>query len=184
MTDQIGQGVEVSGAPLESRYRLPLRERVRDLLSNPQFAKLAKYTAVSAISALTSLVLLTLIYGVLRLWGEVTSVLVANILAGIPSYLLNRQWVWGKGGRSHLWREVLPFWVVSITGILFALFTASLARNFAQAHHLDHFQRTVLVVGANVSAFAIVWFLKFLILNRLFAQIADAELGPEAEPEH
>jgi hypothetical protein len=39
----------------------------------------------------------------------------------------------------------------------------------------------VLVVGANVAAFGILWFLKFLILNRLFAQIAEAELGEEAE---
>jgi putative flippase GtrA len=174
MTDPI-----VRAASVEPRARPSATERVKELVRTPQVQKLARYTAVSIISALTSLVLLTLIYGVLRLWGEVTSVLVANVLAGIPSYLLNRQWVWGKSGRSHLWREVLPFWVVSITGILFSLFAASLARNFANAHHLDHFQRTVLVVGANVSAFAIVWFLKFLILNRLFAQLADAELGPE-----
>lgn len=177
MTDQIGRA-----ASLDPRARPSVTERVREFVRTPQAMKLARYTAVSVISALTSLVLLTLIYGVLRLWGEVTSVLVANVLAGIPSYLLNRQWVWGKSGRSHLWREVLPFWVVSITGILFSLFAASLARNFANAHHLDHFQRTVLVVGANVGAFAIVWFLKFLLLNRLFAQIADAELGPDADP--
>lgn len=182
MTDQIGRAVDVGdSSSFESSSRTTMTGRVRELLSDPQVAKLVRYTAVSAISALTSLVLLTLIFGVLRLWDEVTSVLVANILAGIPSYLLNRQWVWGKSGRSHLWREVLPFWVVSITGILFSLFAASVAKNFSDAHHLDHFQRTVLVVGANVGAFAIVWFLKFLVLNRLFAQIADAELGGESD---
>ena len=105
------------------------------------------------------------------------SVLFANVTAGIPSYFLNRQWVWGKSGRSHLWREVLPFWVMSLTGIGFALLTAQVARNFAEAHQLQHLTRTVLVVGANVSAFAIVWLLKFIVLNRLFAQIADVELG-------
>jgi hypothetical protein len=42
--------------------------------------------------------------------------------------------------------------------------------------------RTVLVVGANITAFGILWVLKFLILNRLFAEIADAEVGAE-EPE-
>jgi putative flippase GtrA len=146
----------------------------------PEGIKVIRYTMVSAISALTSLIILTIVYGVLRLWSEVVSTLFANVMAGIPSYLLNRHWVWQKGGRSHLWREILPFWVMSLTGIGFALFTASLAHNFAVDHHLHHLARTVLVVGANIAAFGILWFLKFIILNRLFAEIADAEVGVEA----
>ena len=146
----------------------------------PDGLKVIRYTMVSVISALTSLVILTIVYGVLRLWGEVFSTLFANVLAGIPSYILNRRWVWGKSGRSHIWREILPFWVMSITGIGFALYTASLAHNFANTHHLQHLARTVLVVGANIAAFGILWILKFLILNRLFAEIADAEVGAEA----
>jgi putative flippase GtrA len=155
------------------------RVQLWSYLRTPEGARLVRYTAVSAISALTSIVILTLVYGVLRLWTEVWSVLFSNVMAGIPSYFLNRQWVWGKSGRSHMWREVLPFWITSLTGIGFALVTASLARNYAQSHDLHHLARTVLVVGANVAAFGIVWLIKFAILNRVFAQIADAELGPE-----
>jgi len=143
---------------------------------------LVKYTAVSAISALTSITVLTIVYGVFRLWSEVVSTLFANVVAGVPSYILNRRWVWGKSGRSHWWRELLPFWVMSLTGIGFALFTASLARNYANAHDLRHLTRTILVVGANIGAFGIVWLLKYMILNRLFAQIAETELREE-EPE-
>jgi putative flippase GtrA len=146
------------------------------LAQSPQGLKVIKYTMVSVISALTSLVILTIVFGVLRLWGEVVSTLFANVLAGIPSYYLNRRWVWGKGGRSHIWRELVPFWVTSISGILFALYAASLAHNFANAHHLNHLNRTILVVGANIAAFGILWFLKFLILNRLFTELAEAEL--------
>jgi putative flippase GtrA len=135
---------------------------------------------VSVISALTSLVILTIVFGVLRLWGEVVSTLFANLMAGIPSYYLNRKWVWGKGGRSHIWREIVPFFVMSLSGILFALYAASLAHNFADTHHLQHLARTILVVGANIAAFGVLWFLKFLILNRLFAEIADAEVGVDA----
>jgi putative flippase GtrA len=150
------------------------------LSRTPEGLKVIRYTLVSVISALTSLVILTIVYGVLRLWGEVFSTLFANVLAGIPSYILNRRWVWGNSGRSHIWREVLPFWVMSITGIGFALYTASLAHDFANSHHLQHLARTVLVVGANIAAFGILWLLKFLILNRLFAEIAEAEVGAEA----
>jgi putative flippase GtrA len=154
------------------------------LAHTPEGLKVVKYTMVSAISALTSLCVLTLVYGVLRLWSEVPSTLFANIVAGVPSYILNRRWVWKKGGRSHVWREILPFWVMSLTGIGFALYTSSVAHNVADTHHLHHLARTVLVVGANIAAFGILWFLKFLILNRLFAQIAEAELGdaPDGEP--
>jgi putative flippase GtrA len=147
---------------------------------SPEGVKILRYTLVSVISALTSLIILTIVFGVLRLWSEVYSTLFANVLAGIPSYILNRRWVWGKSGRSHIWREIVPFWVMSITGIGFALYTASLAHNFADTHHLHHLARTVLVVGANIGAFGILWLLKFLILNRLFTQIADAEVGAEA----
>ena len=146
------------------------------LAGTPEGLKLIKYTTVSAISALTSIVVLTIVYGVFRIWSEVWSTLFANVVAGVPSYILNRRWVWGKGGRSHWWRELLPFWVMSLTGIGFALYTATLAKNYANSHDLHHLTRTVLVVGANIAAFGIVWLLKFLILNRLFAQIADAEL--------
>lgn len=142
--------------------------------------KLLRYALVSVISALASLLVLTIVFGVLRLWDEVYSTLFANIMAGIPSYILNRRWVWGRSGRSHIWREIVPFWVMSIIGIAFALFTASLAHDFANSHHFHHLARTALVVGANVGAFGILWILKFVILNRLFAEIADAEVGAEA----
>jgi putative flippase GtrA len=165
---------------------LPMKKsvvRLWQFCRTPQGLKLIRYSMVSIISALTSLVILTVVYGVLRLWTEVFSVLFSNVMAGIPSYILNRRWVWGKSGRSHVWREILPFWVMSITGIGFALFTATLAHNFADTHHLHHLARTVLVVGANVGAFGLLWILKFIILNRLFAQIAEAEVGPEADAE-
>ncbi len=155
--------------------------RLWNVSRTPQGLKVIKYTMVSVISALTSLVILTIVFGVLKLWGEVASTLFANVMAGIPSYYLNRRWVWGKGGRSHIWRELLPFWVMSISGIGFALYTASLAHNFADTHHLQHLARTVLVVGANIAAFGTLWILKFLILNRLFAEIADAEVGVETD---
>ena len=148
---------------------------------SPQGVKLIRYTLVSVISALTSLIILTIVFGVLRLWSEVYCTLFANVLAGIPSYLLNRQWVWGKSGRSHIWREIVPFWVMSIVGILFALVVAGLAQRYAREHDLAHLERTVLVVGANIFAFGLLWLLKFFLFNRLFAEIADIEVGPEVE---
>jgi putative flippase GtrA len=146
---------------------------------SPEGLKIVRYSLVSVISAVTSLVILIIVYGVLRLWSEVYSTLFSNILAGIPSYILNRRWVWKKSGRSHVWREILPFWVMSLIGIVFALFVAGWAHDIGQAHHLRHFDRTLLVVAANVAAFGVLWLLKLALFNRIFAQIADIEVGVE-----
>jgi putative flippase GtrA len=100
-------------------------------------------------------------------------------VAGIPSYLLNRQWVWGKSGRSHLVKEILPFAVISVTGIGFSLFTASIAHHYAVSHHLHHLVRTGLVLFTNIASFGILWLAKFAILNRLFAQLPDLEVATD-----
>jgi putative flippase GtrA len=157
--------------------------RLWQFVHTPQGLKMVRYAMVSVISALTSVALITITYGVLRLGSEVVCTLISNVLAGVPNYFLNRQWVWKKGGRSHLWREVVPFWALSIAGILFALFTASVAQHFSNTHHLQHLARTVVVVGANIAAFGVLWVLKFLVFNRLFAEIADKEVGAEEQAE-
>ena len=139
----------------------------------PEGKKLVRYGLVSAVSALFTFTVLSVVYGVLQLWTEVPSVVFSNIVATFFNYFLNRRWVWGKAGRSSLLKEVLPFWVMSISGMLLALFTASLARQFSDAHHLNHLARTVVVVGANTCAFGNIWVVKFLILNRIFRQLPE-----------
>ncbi len=138
--------------------------------------RLVRYGMVSAVSVLVSFVVLTLVYGVLQLWTEVPSAFFANIVASVLNYFLNRRWVWGKSGRSSLRREVIPFWILSISGIVFALFTASLARDFNNAHDLDHWARTVVILGANAFAFGTVWVVKFIVLNRIFQPAAVAKV--------
>ncbi|MDA8275715.1 MAG: GtrA family protein [Actinomycetota bacterium] len=142
--------------------------RAWEFVRSPQGLRWVRYATVSAISSVTSFVVLAIVFGVLRLWTAVPSTLFANVVAGVPSYFLNRQWVWKKSGRSHVRKEVIPFWVLSIAGILFSLVTASLATRFADDHHLTHLVRTAVVLGANVAAFGILWLAKFFVFNRLF----------------
>jgi putative flippase GtrA len=146
--------------------------------------KLVRYALVSVVSAVFAFTVLTIVYGVLQLWTEVPSVVVSNIVATFFNYYLNRRWVWGKSGRSNLLKEVLPFWVTSISGMILALYTASLARQFSDSHHLGHWTRTVVVLGANTLAFGIIWGIKFLILNRIFRQLPGTEsVDGESDPQ-
>ena len=137
--------------------------------NTPAGKKMFRYTMVSVISTVVSTVVLLLVYGVFRVWTEVPSSLFANMVATVPSYYLNRSWAWGKTGRSHVRREIVPFWTLSIAGMLLSIVTESEARHIGIAHFQSHhLVRTVLVLGANFLAFGILWVLKFLAFNRLF----------------
>ena len=134
----------------------------------PEAKQLIRYTMVSVISTVVSLGTLALVFGVFHFWGEIGSTVFANAVATVPSYYLNRGWVWGKNGRSHLMKEIVPFWAMSGIGIVVSIFGAAIARHLGIEHHLGHIQQTVVVLFANVMSFAIFWVLKFLVFNRLF----------------
>ena len=134
----------------------------------PEAKKLFRYTMVSVISTAVSFGVLLIVYGIFRAFSEVWSTVFANAVATVPSYYLNRSWVWGKGGRSHLTKEILPFWVMSALGIVVSIFGAALAAHIGKVYHLDHLEQTVLVLTANILSFAIFWVLKFMLFNRLF----------------
>lgn len=151
-----------------------LVERVVEVYRTPTGRRMIRFTMVSVITTVITFTILTIVYGVLRLWTEVPSALFANMCGIVPSYNLNRRWTWGRSGRSHLTREVLPFWTASVTGLIFSVLASEEARRFGISHHLDHIHRTVLVLAANVGAFAVLWVLKFLFFNRLF-HITPAE---------
>jgi putative flippase GtrA len=131
--------------------------------------KIFRYTMTSVITTGVSLFVLGLVFGVFRLWTEVPSTVFANVCAAFPSYWLNRRWAWGKSGRSHVLKEVLPFWVMSAASISFSIVGASLARSLGtHTWHLGHFEQTLLVLFANVLSFAIFWVLKLMVFNRTF----------------
>jgi putative flippase GtrA len=134
----------------------------------PQARQLFRYSTVSVVSTAVSFGVLTIVFGVLHLFGEIGSTVVANICATVPSYYLNRKWVWGKSGRSHLVKEIIPFWCMSALGIVVSIGGAAVARHFGRVHHLTHIQQTVVVLAANVASFGIFWILKYLVFNRLF----------------
>lgn len=141
-----------------------------DRLSTPTGRKLLRYTAVSVSATVVSFTTLSMVFGVLRLWSEVPSVLFANAVAAVWSYNLNRRWAWGRSGRSHVLREVLPFAVMSFSGMALSTGAAAGAHHLAVAHQLGHLTRTALVLGANLAAWGSLWVVKFLVFNRLFSR--------------
>ena len=145
-----------------------MAERLWAWFHTPEGIKIFRYLMVSVITTGVSFFVLLLVYGVLQLWSEVPSTVFANVVATFPSYWLNRNWAWGKSGRSHLTREVIPFWMMSCAGIAVSIVGASLAKAIGTKLQLSHVEQTALVLVANVVSFGVFWILKLMLFNRLF----------------
>src|ERR1039458_10652131 len=68
--------------------------------------RIARFVSVSVASTAVSFTVISLFYGLKIIRGEVDATLFGNLVGAIPSYSLNRRWVWRKSGRSHLRKEV------------------------------------------------------------------------------
>lgn len=148
------------------------------LLRTPLLRKGLRYCAASAVAVVVSEVVLFLVFGLWQLADAVVSQLIASAVAAIPSYFLNRYWVWSKRGRSDLWREVVPFWGLALLGVGFSLATDKAGAAIARAAGLPHLWVAVVVDGASLVGFGIVWVGKFVIFDKvLFTQPPAPDRG-------
>ena len=136
-------------------------------------ARLTRYAAVSAISTSVTLGLLgVMIYtGALSAgWANV----VATAVGTIPSFELNRRWVWAKPGRRSVMKEVVPFCALSFAELVLSTGAVSLAARWSTGSGLGHAAVTLISQGANVSTFGALWALQYVLLDRaLFGRRSD-----------
>jgi putative flippase GtrA len=156
------------------------------LLATRLGQRLARYSVVSIISLAFSETLLLLFNGAIGLSAAWSSTL-ATVISTVPAYFLNRQWVWSKGGRSHLWKEIVPFWALAIIGWAFATYSVSLAESVAKSHNLHAGARVALVGVTYVLAYGVLWIGKFMIFDRLLfvhrpEQVVAAPRGASTGP--
>lgn len=130
--------------------------------------KLIRFTSVSAVTTCVSFGSISILYGFRIIHGVMWATLAGNLIATLPSYYLNRTWTWGKHGRSHLTKEILPFWGMSGVGIAFSMVGAAWARHEVHSHHWSHLTNTGLVAVTNLVSFGIFWVLKLMVFNRIF----------------
>lgn len=127
---------------------------------------LVRYGSVSLISTAVSLTVLGVLVFTNTLpagWANV----VATAVGTVPSFELNRRWVWGKTGRRSVLAEIGPFCALSFAGLGLSTLAVSVTAVWAQSSGLDPFWRTVAVEFANIAAFGSLWVLQFVILDRL-----------------
>lgn len=123
-----------------------------------------RYASTSLICVGITQVIFAIVYSGLKN-GPVASNLVATMLTSIPAYLLNKYWVWGKRGRPHMRREVIPFWVFTVAGWGLSTAMVALASDHVGTPH--SILRTFASMVASVSGFGILWVLKYLFLDKI-----------------
>jgi putative flippase GtrA len=127
--------------------------RIRDA----DYRKMSKYSAVSAVAFPATQIILLICTGPLDMSG-VQANLTAVTLMSVPAYILNRYWVWGKKDKNRFTTEILPFWIVTLVGLVLSTIFA---------HYADQWSDSPLAINlANALGFGVVWIFKFLILDK------------------
>ena len=150
---------------------------VLGVFKTPEGRKLLRYSMASAVAVATSFTCIILFNGVIG-WSAWVSATLATAIATIPSYELNRKWAWGKTGQGHLWKEVVPFWVLAFIGWGFSTICVKVAEDYAKHHHFTHLARTSIVAIVYLGAFGVLWIGKFIFFNKVLFAHHPQDLPP------
>jgi len=143
---------------------------LRSWYATPDGKKMVRYAMVSVVAVPVSEIGIALGLVVLGLsagWANVFG----NSLGAIPSYYLNRTWVWGKGGRSHLVKEIVPFWTITVVGVVFAGWVGHVVGNWTKRHHWAGAGRVIVLLVANLAAFGVLWVAKYILFNKVLFKV-------------
>src|SRR4029450_13207513 len=113
-------------------------------LRSPTVRKLAKYSAASVVAICVGQPVFWICNGLLG-WDAIVSNLVSVSCGAVPNYLINRRWTWSQSGKNRLWGEGIPFWVMSVLGMIASMVAVPYAE--------DRWGTPLEVVAANLTGF-------------------------------
>lgn len=126
-----------------------------------------KYSAVSVVNVVIGQGLLVVFAAILH--KDWLANVLAVSLSAVPAYYLSRAWVWGKTGKSHLTKEVLPFWGFAFAGLVLSTLSVYLVTHALGIADTPRDQLTLVEKlapnMANICAFGVLWVVKFFILD-------------------
>jgi putative flippase GtrA len=123
---------------------------------------------------LTVLGTLVSAFGVSAGWANVC----ATACGTVPSFELNRRWVWGRRGRRSPWAEMGPFAVWSVAGLARSTLAVHVAAGWAAGQGWSPAGRTVVALAANVGAYGLLWVAQFVWLDRVLFRGRDQAAAP------
>lgn len=127
---------------------------------------------VRLLRATTSSLLATLLSQValigLLWWGTSPALAstTAFVAGAIPNYLLSRSWAWGRRGKPTA-RELVPYFaVIGATGLA-SIGLTTVAGWLTEPLGISGFLRILVLDAAFLTSYSLVFFMKFLLLDRL-----------------
>ena len=140
-----------------------------DRVSGGRGDKLLRYSAVSIIGTLIhQTVLLSLVLiGDVR--GFVANAIAASV-ASVPAFILNKRWAWRHDSKTHFRREVVPFWIFTLAGLVLSTLLVYWVESWTD--------RALLVSLASIGGYALLWVAKFLFLDQVMFGQRRADLDP------
>lgn len=91
---------------------------------------------------------------------------VAFVAGAIPNYLVARRWAWGRKGKPHVKRELVPYLCVIGLGAVASVGLTTVAGMITEPLKISGFTRIVVLDVAYLSSYALVFILKFTLLDR------------------
>jgi putative flippase GtrA len=143
--------------------------------------KLIRYAAVSAVSTVTALTLLGLLVGLAGApagWSNAF----ATAVATVPSFELNRRWVWGACANRSLVRQAAPFFALSISGLVLSTLNVHIAATWATSHGWSRLGRTLIAQAANLGTFGVLWVFQYVLCDRLLFRSPPVPVESRSTP--
>lgn len=133
--------------------------------------RLLRYASVSVVSTATGLTVLGLLVGVAgvpAVWANV----VATAVGTVPSFELNRRFVWCVRGERPRLAQIVPFCLLSFSGLVVSSVAVHVAGDATAAD--SRLVHTAAVELGNVAAYGALWVVQFLLCDRLLFRRAPA----------
>lgn len=142
--------------------------------------KMVRYGLASAVNVIVAEAVLAFAFGLLH-WPARRAAVLAAVVAAFPAFWLARRWVWGRTGRSHLLKEVVPFWALALIGMVLTTWVAGLAEDAGDGMTDSRLWQTVILMASVLGVSLVFWAVRFVLLNGiLFADRGSSE--PQSPP--
>jgi putative flippase GtrA len=131
-----------------------------------------RYGSVSLISTTLGLAILGVLIGACgypAIWANV----IATAVGTIPSFELNRRWVWAQNGERSILRQAVPYFLLSFAGLVISTFAVHIAADATS--HSSRLVHTSAAELANVAAYGSLWVVQFVLCDRILFRSPDKD---------
>ncbi|MBS2965417.1 GtrA family protein [Actinocrinis puniceicyclus] len=137
---------------------------LKTVAASRRWGTFLRYAAGSLVATACSEIVLVAGYGLLGL-GPQAAALVAWVAGAVPNYLLNRRWAWSGRDRAPAWRELLPYWVITLGTAALAIAATTAADGMVRHAVSDRGERSFLLGVVYLAAYGFVFVIKFVLFD-------------------